>query len=180
MHDPTSTRSHRWVRDTQFEPGYLAPMAIRRLPDSLRGRTGAVTLWEALPALIVTPVAGAVWLSWPFVATWFALHGGGQLRAAILMTISMLWAFWIVKEWKTVLGLVVAVPVSTWSVVQQLRGRISEDDLEQGRFVWIRDRYGVPEGEVVGECVCGCGARLILDGTGYRVLDDPACHPASR
>jgi hypothetical protein len=161
-------------------------MAWRPLPPRLRHRTPRLRLLEALPPILLTPFLLVAWVSWPFVLAAVTVGRGDRLWGAVSLTLAVIWTAGIVKERGLLLGMLLAWPLSVWSAVQQWRGRVNIEDLEEGRFVTLaearepdeRERpllhaliaaAGIPglqrqaeQVEVIAECVCGCRSIRLL------------------
>lgn len=160
--------------------------AARALPPRLRRRTPTVHPLEALPAIVLTPLALAALVGWPFALAAVAISRGDRLLGAVALTIAMLWTAGIVKEGRLLLGMLLAWPLAVWSAIQQWRGRVDTEDLEDGRFVPLAEHReldpaeratlevlagstGIPElqrqaeeAKVIAECLCGCASIRLL------------------
>jgi hypothetical protein len=172
-------------------------MAWRRLPPRLRGRVPRVGLLIALPATIGTIAFGLIWLLGPFVLLGVLISDERRLLAALLAPVALWWLYQMIRE-PLVPGLLFAAPHSIWSVVQQQRGMVDTEDLEQGRLVGLLDWRGLTSAEraalrilveqvpqfpelaeqvehceVMAECVCGC-ASIRLYATSATIPRDAA------
>jgi hypothetical protein len=161
-------------------------MAWRPLPPRLRHRTRRVHPLEALPPLVLTPVLLVAWVTWPFVLAAVTIGRGDRIWAAAALSLAIIWTAGIVKERRLVLGMLFAWPSSVWSAVQQWRGRVNTEDLEEGRFVTLAEarepdeheqslldvlvaasgiaglRRQAEHVEVIAECLCGCRSIRLL------------------
>ncbi len=150
---------------------------------------------EAVPAIVLTPVLGVAWLAGPFVLAWLALSHGNYVLAALFVPIALVWSVALVKD-PTPLGLLLAWPAGVWSVLQQRRGKVHTEDLEDGRYVSLAEARrpapaeravldmlardaSIPEldrqldqARVIAECVCGCASIRLLSSAPALVSDD--------
>ena len=125
-----------------------------------------------------------LWLIGPPAAALFFAREDWVLFA-LTIPVLVWWAIATVAE-PMVLGDRVLRPQSTWSLIQQSRGKVDTEDLEEGRYVGLeawraptdREREvldllaaaepGLPQiaemvavAEVRAECVCGCPSALL-------------------
>jgi hypothetical protein len=172
-------------------------MAWRKLPPRLEGRVPRVGLGVALIGFAGTLGAGILWLAGPPVLLAILIGDERYILAAILAPAVAWWLYRMLRE-PLIPGLLLAAPVSLWSVVQQQRGMVNTLDLESGRLVGLLEWRGLTPAErdvlrflvrqvddlpelaaqidhceVMAECVCGC-ASIRLYATAPSVPRDAA------
>ena len=160
-------------------------MPWRDLPPALRGRTHTVSLPIGLLTVVATVAFALLWLAGPVVLAAVFLAREDYVLFALLVPLLAWWAIGTINE-PMILGLLFSFPQATWGLVQQARGTVDTEDLEDGRYVGLAEWRGptaaerellerlvgtepelpelreqIAQAEVRAECVCGCGSVLL-------------------